>query len=128
MGYDFSFVHLVPRPPALPFWAPADYEGRPKSIADVDLVVKRLIDEGGFRKNGTFDNYRSETEDGILYVRVSSDWISVDTHARWARVLALYELILPLQPELLIVDNQTAVFYDSPAFRAFIDASYARKR
>jgi hypothetical protein len=54
--------------------------------------------------------------------------VYVDTHSHWEHVLSLCELLLPLEDDLLIVDNQQSTFYDAAAFRAFIEESYATLR
>lgn len=58
---------------------------------------------------------------------VREDWISVDAHAHWMCVLKVYELLCKIEPELLILDNQSAVFYDAASYVKFVDESYARK-
>lgn len=133
MGYDFSFVIIAPRPATLPFYLAPDFDGRVEPLRDTDALEQCLLSRGGFRTNGPpirgTQHYRWEGPDGgRLYVFVSGNAVSVDTHARWDDVLKLYELLCQVTPELLIVDDQTAMLYDAQSYRTFIAESHARKR
>jgi hypothetical protein len=132
MGYDFSFMIVAPRPAVLPFYLHKDFDGKVEQLRDPRAVERALLAEAGFRLNGPpiagRQWYRWESPDeGNLGVSVWHDAVFVDTHAYWRCVLRLYELLLSHEPDLLIVDNQTAMLYDAASYRRFIDESYARK-
>lgn len=131
MGYDFSYMIIEPRPQAFPFYLAADFDGRVAPLSDARALERRLSSRDGMRLNGPpiqgTQHYRWEGAAGILYLHVGESAVSVDTHAHWTAVLELYEYLLPAEPELLIVDNQTAELYDGPSFRRFVADSYDRK-
>jgi hypothetical protein len=131
MGYDFSFVRLAPRPEDFPFSPPQDFDGALESLRN-PLALEQQLLSGGFRKDrppfkGT-QHYRWDAPDGgSLDICIREDWINVDTHAHWKYVLKTYELLCEIEPELLILDSQSAVFYDAASYVKFVDESYARK-
>lgn len=132
MGYDFTFARLDPRPDHFPFRPAVDFDGRLKALKNPESLERCLLSPGGFRHNGPPNNgtqyYWSDTPDGgSLDVCVRDDWVSVDTHAHWSYVLKVYDLLCSIEPELLILDLQSSVFYDAVSFRTFVDESYAQK-
>jgi hypothetical protein len=132
MGYDFSFIIVAPRPRVFPFYLSKEFEGRVEPLRDKDAVERFLLSDAGFRHNGPpvagTQFYRwSRPDEGILYVSVREKSVHIDTHVHWNSVLKLYEVLRLIEPELLIVDNQTAMLYDGDSYRIFVDESYARK-
>jgi hypothetical protein len=126
MGYDFSFMRLSPHPTQFPFYAAPDFKGTVEPLREPEAMVKRMIESGRFRPNGGDYRWQTTPEGNLLDVSVGMKSVQVDTHSHWEHVLSLYELLLPLEDDLLIADNQTSTFYDAAAFRAFIEESYAQ--
>ncbi len=132
MGYDFSFIVIAPRPEAFPFYLAPDFDGCVESLRDAHALEQRLLSREGIRLNGPpiggRQQYRWESADGgQLYIHIGGNVVSVDTHAHWGDVLNLYEYLCHVEPELLIVDDQTAMLYDASTYRSFVAESYARK-
>ena len=101
-------------------------------IVDARALERHLLSREGVRLNGPpihgTQQYLWQGPDrGHLYIHITPDVVSVDTHAHWGDVLNLYEFLVPLEPDLLIVDNQTAMLYDASSYRSFVAESYARK-
>lgn len=127
MGYDFSFVRLEPRPTSFPFRAPNDFDGRFNPFTSPRALEARL-ESSGFRVSPRGDYSWDAPEGGGLTLFVYDDWLSVDTHAHWKYVLGVYELLRELEPELLVFDKQTGMFYDEPSYRRFVDPSCGELR
>ena len=131
MSYDFSFRRLVPRPPHFPFKPTLEGPWTCPPLRQLTAINELFASDERFRANGVVGEtltYRLENKSGgCLYVFATETSIALGVHAKWSLVLALYELLLPFEQELLIADNQTAIFYDAPAFRSFIDESAQRK-
>jgi hypothetical protein len=132
MGYDFSFVRLAPKPERLPFHPDRDFDGRLELLSNPSALEQYLLTGAGFRRNGQPYNGRQrywwDTPDGgSLNVSIDEDSVNVDTHSHWQYVLKLYEQLCALESELLILDRQTAIFYDADTYRQFVQKSYAKK-
>jgi hypothetical protein len=132
MGYDFSFVRLKPTPVSFPFEPAGDFDGRVEAFQSQHALERQVLSSGEFKRNRPsavgIQWYGWDTPDGgNLSVHVREDWVSIDTHAHWKYVLEVYELLHSIEPELLILDPQTSVFYDATSYRQFVDESYAAK-
>ena len=132
MGYDFAFVRLDPRPDRFPFFPSSGFSGKLKPFQNPASLEQCLLESAAFRLNGMpvdgLRRLRWETPDGgRLDVVVSVDWIDIDTHAHWRFVRDVYDLLRPLQPDLLLADKQTSTLYDADAFQALIVDNDRRK-
>lgn len=132
MGYDFALVRLDPRPDRFPFSPPPDFGGKLMPFQNPASLEQCLLESAAFRLNAMpvdgLRRLRWETPDGgSLDVVVSVDWIDIDTHAHWRFVRHVYDLLRPLQPDLVLADKQTSTFHDADAFQAFIVESDRRK-
>ena len=120
MGYDFC---IMPLKDAGKWQFPISFD----LIPDEDQVgylpwpeFRQWIKSIGGTENGSNDSLVVDYGgDEYIYFSGNEEYISLDVHSDWSRVLEAFQKLLDLEPNCSLTDPQSGDFHDIQSFKAF---------
>ena len=132
MGYDFMLMRLRGgvrfEPPRIPESLDEDDVVAVIDPAPLLMAVQasELFVPGSLTCRPA--GFRWRTPDrGTLDVDVRSPCISIDTHAHWDFVAQIFDIVVAVWPDTVLLDPQKCAMHDPQSFREFVARSYLEK-
>ncbi len=129
MGYDFSFMRLFNPPEDFPFDLSNELDFQPAEFTDLKGIGDLLMKRKEFVPNGrdgeqNFCYWWNTPDGGSICAMLHKYSVGVDTHAHWSFVLEIYDCLIELYPDLVILDIQTGEIYDRESYGEFIQKTW----